>query len=259
VRGSDFADLIAGSSIASEETFEGRAGNDIINGIAGLDRASYHGSIAGVIVTLGLAGADGTAADGWGGTDKLRNIDNVLGSRDFADRITGNELANRLDGQGGNDLLSGGLGIDTLLGGDGNDALGGGGGVDVISGGAGNDLLNGGDGSDLLTGGTGLDAFRFSAVLNASTNVDRISDFRVADDTLQLDDAFFAGIGALGTLAAGKLALGTAATQADDRIVYDGASGRIYFDADGSGAGAQVLFAAVTAGTALTASDFLIV
>lgn len=259
VRGSDFADVIAGSSIASEETFEGRAGNDIINGISGIDRVSYHTSIAGVTVALGLAGADGTAADGWGGTDKLRNIDNVLGSRDFADRLTGNELANRLDGQGGNDLLSGGLGIDTLIGGNGNDVLGGGGAVDVLSGGAGNDLLNGGDGSDLLTGGTGLDAFRFSAVLNGSTNVDRISDYAVADDTLQLDDAYFAGIGALGTLAAGALALGTAATQADDRIVYDGATGRIYFDADGSGAGAQVLFATVTAGTALTASDFAII
>ena len=259
VRGSDFTDVIAGSSIATEETFEGRAGNDIINGISGIDRVSYHTSIAGVTVALGLAGADGSASDGWGGTDRLRDIDNVLGSRDFADRLTGNELANRLDGQGGNDLLSGGLGIDTLIGGNGNDVLGGGGAVDVLSGGAGNDLLNGGDGSDLLTGGTGLDAFRFSAVLNGSTNVDRISDYAVADDTLQLDDAYFAGIGALGTLAAGALALGTHALDTTDRIVYDSATGRIYFDADGSGAGAQVLFASVTAGTALTASDFAIV
>jgi len=259
VRGSDFTDVIAGSSIATEETFEGRAGNDIINGISGIDRVSYHTSIAGVTVALGLAGADGSASDGWGGTDRLRNIDNVLGSRDFADRLTGNELANRLDGQGGNDLLSGGLGIDTLIGGNGNDVLGGGGAVDVLSGGAGNDLLNGGDGSDLLTGGTGLDAFRFSAVLNGSTNVDRISDYAVADDTLQLDDAYFAGIGALGTLAAGALALGTHALDTTDRIVYDSATGRIYFDADGSGAGAQILFASVTVGTALTASDFAIV
>ncbi len=49
------------------------------------------------------------------------------------------------------------------------------------------------------------------------------------------------------------------ALDADDRIIYDSATGRIYYDADGSGAGAQVLFAQVTAGLALTNADFLIV
>ncbi len=36
------------------------------------------------------------------------------------------------------------------------------------------------------------------------------------------------------------------------------ATGKIYYDADGNGGGAQVLFAQVTAGTALTNADFLV-
>ena len=42
-------------------------------------------------------------------------------------------------------------------------------------------------------------------------------------------------------------------------MIYDGNSGQLWFDADGSGAGAAVLFAAVTPGTALTSADFLVV
>ena len=50
--------------------------------------------------------------------------------------------------------------------------------------------------------------------------------------------------------------LGTSATTTTQRIVYDQASGAIYFDADGFGGKAQVQFAKVAAGTALTAAHF---
>jgi len=69
----------------------------------------------------------------------------------------------------------------------------------------------------------------------------------------------FVGIGATGTLAASAFRAGTAAGDSNDRIVYDTASGRLWFDADGSGAGAAVLFATLTAGTSLTAGDFVII
>jgi Ca2+-binding RTX toxin-like protein len=144
VRGSQFGDVLTGSDIASLETFEGRAGNDSIDGRGGLDRADYFSSISGVTVTLGLNGTAGTAQDGWGGTDTLLNIEDVRGSRDFNDLITGNELANTLDGQGGDDTLSGGAGDDTLNGGAGNDMLYGGAGFDTLLGGAGNDFIDGG-------------------------------------------------------------------------------------------------------------------
>jgi hypothetical protein len=43
------------------------------------------------------------------------------------------------------------------------------------------------------------------------------------------------------------------------RIICDSATGRIFYDADGNGGGAQVLFAQVNAGVALTSGDFSIV
>jgi serralysin len=52
---------------------------------------------------------------------------------------------------------------------------------------------------------------------------------------------------------------GTSAADANDRIIYDSATGRIYYDADGNDAGAKVLFAQVTAGLALTNADFQII
>ncbi len=241
VRGSDFNDTLIGSNIATQETFEGRKGNDLIDGNGGIDRAGYFQATAGVAVTLGRAGADGTAADGYGTRDTLRDIENVQGSRDFADRLSGSERANVLEGLGGNDTLSGGAGADTLLGG------------------AGNDLLIGGAGNDLLTGGAGRDLLRFASAPNASSNVDRVSGFVAADDTFQLDDAAFVGIGPTGPLATGAFHAGAAAADAGDRVIYDSATGRLYFDADGSAAGTQVLFATLAAGTALSAADFLII
>ena len=50
---------------------------------------------------------------------------------------------------------------------------------------------------------------------------------------------------------------GTSAADASDRIVYDQAAGKIFYDADGTGAAAQILFATVTAGTPLTHADFI--
>jgi len=81
------------------------------------------------------------------------------------------------------------------------------------------------------------------------------TDFAPAFDTFFLDDAAFAGLAA-GTLAAGAFRNGPAALDADDRILYDAATGHILFDADGSAAAAAVLFATVTPGLVLTNADF---
>jgi len=118
VRGSAYNDTLTGSDSAAFEIFDGRAGNDQINGKGGIDRVDYTSSIAGVIVNL----ATGTASDGYGGTDTLANIENVRGSRDFNDSLTGNTANNKLEGLGGSDTLDGGTGADTMLGGDGTDS-----------------------------------------------------------------------------------------------------------------------------------------
>ncbi len=110
VRGSAFNDTLTGSNGAAFESFEGREGNDVIDGLGGTDRVDYQSSIAAVAVNL----TTGTASDGFGGTDTLKNIENIAGS-DYADRLTGNAGANVLDGGLGNDTLAGGAGNDTYV------------------------------------------------------------------------------------------------------------------------------------------------
>lgn len=83
-------------------------------------------------------------------------------------------------------------------------------------------------------------------------------DFSSASDSFYLDDAVFSGIGAKGSLAAGALRFGTAAGDADDRIIYDQPTGKVYYDADGSGAGAALLFAQLAPGTSLANIDFIV-
>ena len=51
---------------------------------------------------------------------------------------------------------------------------------------------------------------------------------------------------------------GAHAAQTDDRIIYDPSTGNLFFDPDGTGAEAQVLFATVSTGLKITAADFFI-
>jgi Ca2+-binding RTX toxin-like protein len=146
---------------------------------------------------------------------------------------------------------------NTIIGNAGGNALAGGGGNDVIDGGLGNDRLSGGTGADELKGGSGADHFLFEAPLG-SANVDKILDFNATSDSILLDRAIFAAAGANGTLASSAFHKGTAAADALDRIVYDQPAGKIYYDADGSGGGAAVLFATVTPGISLSYADFIV-
>jgi Ca2+-binding RTX toxin-like protein len=147
---------------------------------------------------------------------------------------------------------------DELFGNAANNAFYGRGGDDVLDGRWGDDVLDGGSGNDMLTGADGADRYLFSTALDAATNVDTITYFDTAADTIWLSNAIFSDAGAPGTLSASAFATGTAASDSDDRIVYDSATGNIFYDADGSGDGVQILFAQVDPGTALTYADFVI-
>jgi Ca2+-binding RTX toxin-like protein len=130
--------------------------------------------------------------------------------------------------------------------------------ANTLIGNSGNNILNGKLGKDTMLGGAGNDSFYFSDALGP-TNVDLITDFVVADDTIRLDDSVFVGL-APGTLAAAAFHLGSAAADASDRIMYDSGNGRVYFDRDGTGgAYAAIHFATLDPGLALTRADFLIV
>jgi len=88
-------------------------------------------------------------------------------------------------------IITGTLVRDTILGQAGND---------VLMGGAGDDTLDGGTGIDTLTGGTGSDIFRYTDVSDSyrtatQSFADRISDFDVAQDKLDLADMGITGLG----------------------------------------------------------------
>jgi serralysin len=92
-----------------------------------------------------------------------------------------------------------------------------------------------------------------------ATNVDVVTDFNVADDTIQLDDDVFSSSLGLGNISAGELVIGAAALDANDRIIYNDATGELFYDSDGVGGVAQIQFATLSTGLALTNLDFLVV
>lgn len=245
VTGSRHADALTGNAAAN--LLIGGAGNDTLDGGAGYDTLrggngndDYRVNAAGDVIV--------ETADG--GTDLVRSsAPRTLGAHQ--ENLTligtatvngsGNNLANRVAGNNAANGLNGAGGHDQLLGQ------------------GGNDILNGAAGNDTLTGGAGADLFRFTAALNGATNVDAIADFDAAADRIELGATAFAGIGPAGGLAAGAFALGSTASEADDRVLYDSASGELRYDADGSGAGAAVLFATLVPGTVLTAADIVVI
>ncbi len=154
-----------------------------------------------------------------------------------------------VDLAGGNDTYLGGKGSDKVNGGDGNDK---------INGNDGNDKLAGGAGRNTLTGGKGKDAFVF-AVMPTAADLDIIKDFSSKDDTFRFSQSVFTEIGSTGKLKAAAFRLGSSAADADDRVIYHKASGKLYYDPDGTGAEAQVHVATLSNKAKLVLSDFLIV
>ena len=127
-------------------------------------------------------------------------------------------------------------------------------------------LIDGRDGVDLLMGLGGADTFRFTSLLGPG-NVDQIRDFQVGVDRIALEDTVFAGVTpdpVFSTqppraLDAGAFRSGSAAQDADDRIIYDPTTGALFFDSDGNGSAQQVQFATVHEGLSLSSADFVII
>ncbi len=133
-------------------------------------------------------------------------------------------------------------------------------GVQAITGNAGANRLNGGAGNDTLTGLGGADVFVFTTTLGA-TNIDNVTDYNVAADRIEIDNAAFLGLtaGALNALAFTSNTTGTATTAAH-RIIYETDTGALWFDRDGSGAAfGRVQFADLTGGLAMTSAEFTVI
>lgn len=222
-------DIFNGSD--GDDFIRGGGGKDILDGGKGVDTADYSDKTAAVEVKLN--GATKVAVKVGGVTeDSIANFENVLGGS-AGDKLTGDALANRLEGNGGKDILLGGKG---------------------------NDVLAGGLGNDTLTGGSGKDYFVFATKLGTS-NIDTITDFVAKDDTIQLDDAIFKALGATGTLAKSAFVanLSGVSEKASDRIIYETDTGKLFYDADGTGSIKAIQFAVLTTKPTLTHLDFEII
>jgi serralysin len=233
--GNGLANNLTGNRAAN--SLNGAAGADTMAGGAGND--IYFVDNAGdKVVETSLVGGSDTVRSAIGYTLGA-NVEHLVLTGGGTVNGAGNGLANRITGNGAANILKGGSGADTL------DAA------------AGSDRLFGGSGNDSLKGGGGADEFTFDSALGSS-NVDAILDYYAPSDSIFLSRAIFTAAGPNGRLSSAAFHAGTAAADGSDRIVYDQGTGRIFYDADGSGAKAQILFATVTPGTALGYSDFVI-
>ena len=289
LNGNSGADTMIG--LKGDDTYVVDDSGDVI-----LEEAGGGNDLIFTRVSLALAGGQeietvSTAANA--GTEAID-----LTGNEYANTLIGNYGANLLNGNGGADTMIGLNGDDIYVVDDDGDVVieGAGGGNDLVFtrgsytlaagqqietlstavnagtegivlignefantliGNYGLNLLDGKGGNDILQGLNGGDLFAFTTTLG-SGNVDTIVDFSVVDDRILLENAVFTGLGG-GDLASGAFVIGAAAQDADDRIIYDSATGALYFDADGNGAGAAVQFAMLSTGLALTASDFLVI
>jgi Ca2+-binding RTX toxin-like protein len=121
----------------------------------------------------------------------------------------------------------------------------------------GSNVLAGRGGNDHLYGYAGADQFLFNTEAGAA-NADWLDDFQAGTDKILLDNSVFTAL-ADGALPASAFVTGTAALDADDRIIFDSATGSLFYDADGNGAGSALLVAVIPLGQALTAADLLVI
>jgi Ca2+-binding RTX toxin-like protein len=196
--------------------------------------------------------------------DVITNTGHISGKIDLSsgdDTYSGaaGHLVGIVFGGAGIDGITGGADNDHFKGGSGGDTLRGNAGKDLLEGEAGSDTLFGGTGNDKLIGGANNDFFVFNTALNATTNRDIVTDFVHGQDKFQLENAVFSHLGAAGVLKASFFFVGTAAHDADDHIIYNHATGKVFYDSNGDAAGGSTLFAVLTIKPVLTASDFQVV
>ena len=128
-------------------------------------------------------------------------------------------------------------------------------GDDVLLGTAADEVFVGYDGNDTLTGGAGDDTFYFE---NLGEGTDVITDFGVGADQIRVYQPNFSTDLELGVLAIENFALGSSATTADHRFIYDQATGALYFDADGVGGADQVQIATLSNNVSLSNTDIMV-
>jgi serralysin len=224
--GNDIIDLGAGN-----DTGNGGVGNDIINGGIGIDRMTggtgndiYYIDNVGdlVIETSTIATEIDTVYSSISNTLVL-NVERLTLTGTGAINGSGNSLNNIITGNGAANTLYGGAGSDTL------------------------------------SGGLGADKFWFKSKTDGVDSIDFKS--LEGDKILISASGFGGGLVAGQAITASQLLVsgGSVATNTSQRLIYNSATGGLFFDLDGSGAGASVQFATLsTRPTTLATSSFVI-
>jgi serralysin len=252
IRGTSQSESMSGSIKADRlygaggnDSLMGRDGNDKLDGGSGADNMA--GGRGDDTYTVNSTADKVVEADAQG-TDTIyssvsyalpANVEKLVLTGTANISGYGNTLANTITGNSGANTLHGRSGNDTIVGG------------------AGHDKLYGDIGKDVLTGGAGKDKFVFDDVVSAG-NVDTITDFSLADDSIVLDNSIFKAL-SLGILTEDDFAFSTDANVASAHIIYNSATGALFYDKDGTGSATDAKFAQVGTGLALTAADSLIV
>lgn len=256
-------DILNGN--ASADSIYGGSGNDTIDGRGGAD--TLYGGIGNDTFYIDNLGDRIVEAFGEGTDTAFSSVSftmeanlEKLTQTGIADiNVTGNDFANTLTGNAGNNSFNGGLGGDLIMGMVGNDTIYGEAGNDFLQGNDGNDLLVGGAGLDELTGGAGADRFLFDS-LTVSADRDTVKDFSAAEDVFVFSRAVFAAFAStpLGGLPGSAYFAGSAAQTADQHVIYNSATGNLFYDSDGSGSAAMVQVAFLGNKPTLTAQSFLV-
>ncbi|THH34411.1 hypothetical protein E4Z66_18415 [Aliishimia ponticola] len=203
IQGGDGDDRLVATSTEEGDwaTFYGNKGDDFLKA-KNLTRAEFYGN-------TGDDTLYGASQDDWLDGGQNNDVLYGLAGNDEMYGGSGNDIAyggsgnDYIEGGDGADLLRGNRDSDTLLGGAGADDLRGGGGGDDLQGGDGDDYVLGEGGSDTLTGGLGddtlvggfgsgnLDGARDTFVFEAGGGFDRVKDFEVGIDRIDLSDFGF--------------------------------------------------------------------
>ncbi|MBY0475597.1 MAG: hypothetical protein K2Q13_11135 [Nitrosomonas sp.] len=176
------------------ETLDGGFGADLLKGGSGDDNYVVDSAGDSVIEAAG-GGIDAVSSNI---TYALpAQVENLILTGISVINGTGNSQANQITGNSANNQLKGA---------------------------AGNDILDGRQGADTLTGGMGNDIFR----LTTMGHVDAITDFNVANDTIQLENAIFPALTATGTLAASRFRIGADQCGYRDDLIWIASFGRVF-------------------------------
>jgi serralysin len=256
--GGDGNDTLRGN--AGVDILNAGNGNDTLDGGTGID--TYDGGFGNDIYILDDVGEASlsTIATDAGGTDQIQAIVSIdLTSRTDIENVrlffSGSSLTVSGLNATGNSLAN------TLLGNDAANTITGAAGNDILQGGGGDDRIIGGLDRDTMRGDAGADRFvweNLAQTWGPAGAIDSVTDFVSGTDKVEINASAFAltGTSYVGNVLNGSaFVIGSAATTADHRFLFDGSTLR--YDADGTGATASVRIATFSGGV-MTAADFFI-